>query len=79
MNVTAECRNRACSQYRKEKSVVAGQLTGYSAGNDHMKCPSCGETMVTVSTMATSKARRKPSRASHSRPKRRNGRRSSRS
>ena len=76
MNVTAECRNKACAQYGTEKSLVAGQLTGYSAGNDHVKCPSCGETMITASTMPTSKARPKPSRVSHSRPK---GRRSSRS
>jgi hypothetical protein len=54
MNVKAECRNPRCSASGIVKSVVVGQMLGYGAPNDRVKCPSCGELMSTTETINTS-------------------------
>jgi hypothetical protein len=50
MNVVAKCPNPKCSEFGAEKSVVVGQLLGYGAPKDRVKCPSCGELMTTTKT-----------------------------
>lgn len=39
MNFRATCSNPKYAAFEIEKSVVAGQLTGYGAPNDRVKCP----------------------------------------
>jgi hypothetical protein len=39
MNVRAKCVNPECEANGIEKSVVIGQVLGYGAANDRVKCP----------------------------------------
>jgi len=43
MNVSAKCVNAECAVFGIEKSVFVGQLIGYGAPNDRVKCASCGD------------------------------------
>jgi predicted RNA-binding Zn-ribbon protein involved in translation (DUF1610 family) len=62
MNIRAKCVNVKCPAYGIEKSVAVGQMLGYGAKNDRVKCPSCGELMRTTESINTSsgKVSRKP-------------------
>ena len=52
MNVRAKCVNPECEANGIEKSVVIGQVLGYGAANDRVKCPIFGELMQTTQTSA---------------------------
>lgn len=72
MNLRAKCVSEKCALRGIEKSVAVGQLTGFGAKNDRVKCPSCGELMQTTKSVAVKRrdattSRRRP-------PRRRSGR-----
>jgi hypothetical protein len=52
MNIRAKCVNPQCKAKGIERSVFVGQLTGYGAKNDRVKCPLCGELMQTTKSVA---------------------------
>jgi hypothetical protein len=54
MNVRAACNNQQCSQFGIEKSVAVGQMWGFGAPHDRVKCVACGELMKTTETIDTS-------------------------
>ncbi len=62
MNIRAKCVNEKCASFGTEKSVFVGQLMGFGASNDRVKCPSCGELMKATESINTSKTRRAPAR-----------------
>jgi hypothetical protein len=79
MDVRAECVNPRCKAQGIEKLVAIGQVLGYGAANDHVKCPTCDELMRTTQTSAGDPKRlasfrhpvvgkRRPKRASVRRP-----------
>jgi len=63
MNVRAKCVKRGCEEFGIEKSVAVGQLNGYGAKNDRVKCPACGELMQTTQTEASDPKRLASGRA----------------
>jgi hypothetical protein len=58
MNLKAKCVNPKCPNNGYEKSVVVGQLLGYGAPNDRIKCPACGELMRTTRSINVSSTKR---------------------
>lgn len=71
MNLKAKCVNAKCGHYGIEKSVTTGQMLGYGAPNDRVKCPGCGELMRTAESInTTSKGRGKSYRGPKRSPKR---------
>jgi hypothetical protein len=54
VNVRAKCSNENCSGFGIVKSVAVGQMQGYGAPHDRVKCPVCGELMTTTQTINTS-------------------------
>jgi len=55
MNERAKCVNEKCSAFGIEKSVPVGQMLGYGAANDRVRCPTCGELMRTTRTSPSNK------------------------
>lgn len=71
MNVRAKCVNPKCDHYGIEKSVMTGQMWGYGAPNDRVRCPGCGELMRTTKSInTTNKGRGKSYRGPKRSPKR---------
>lgn len=71
MNLKAKCVNSKCEHYGIEKSVTTGQMWGYGAPNDRMKCPGCGQLMRTTQSInTTGKGRGKSYRDLKRSPKR---------
>jgi hypothetical protein len=65
MNLRARCVNKNCSAFSIEKSVIVGQMLGFGAANDRVKCPACGQLMRTTRSINVSEKRtskRTPSR-----------------
>jgi hypothetical protein len=54
MNLKAKCSNPKCAAFGIEKSVSTGQMIGYGAPNDRVRCPSCGELMTTTKSINVS-------------------------
>jgi len=74
MNIRAKCSNPKCSAAEVVKSVAVGQMLGYGAPNDRVRCPLCGELMTTTESIDTSSKGRgkdlRPKRNSKRYPKR---------
>jgi hypothetical protein len=58
MNLRAKCVNTKCPAYGLQKSVAVGQMLGYGAKNDRVKCPACGELMQTTQSINVSTGKR---------------------
>ena len=62
MNIRAKSVNMKCAAFDVEKSVFVGQLMGFGAPNERMKCPACGELMKTTKNVNTFRTGRPPTR-----------------
>jgi len=73
MNVRAKCVNPKSPEFGFGKSVAVGQLLGYGAPNDRVKCPSCLEPMTATKTEPSLRLQYRPRapRTSNTRTERR--------
>jgi hypothetical protein len=54
MNLKAKCVNPQCPAFDRVKSVMVGQMSGFGAPNDRVKCPHCLMLMRTTESINVS-------------------------
>jgi hypothetical protein len=54
MNLKAKCVNPQCPGFDQVKSVMVGQMSGFGAPNDRVKCPHCLMLMRTTQSIDVS-------------------------
>jgi hypothetical protein len=54
MNLKAKCVNPQCPAFDQVKSVMVGQMSGFGAPNDRVKCPHCLMLMRTTQSIDVS-------------------------